>query len=177
MSAPWRDNLRFCKLYPYVLNVEGGYLSPEKAKLVGDSGGATNYGIAFNHNQGYLKKFGITLPKDMAKLTRDQALEIYFRKYWQPSQADELPDSKLALAYFDMVINAGQGGADKLLGKLEPTFWHYEGDGKNVSFFWSLTVQYMLHRLMYYFDLRNWGTFGKGWFNRLIKISKALAKV
>lgn len=168
----WRDNLRFCKLYPHVLNVEGGFVDNPK-----DPGGATKYGVAFNFNQGYLKNFGIVRPKQVANLTKDQALEIYFRKYWLPSQADELPDARLALAYFDMVINAGQGAADKLLGRLDKKLWHFEGDGKNSDYFWGQTTQYMLHRLKYYFDLRNWGTFGKGWFNRLLHISSVLPKV
>lgn len=173
----WQENIRFRRCYPFVLDVEGGYLSPEQAKRLKDSGGATNRGIAFNYNQGYLKRFGIMSPEQIQTLTEAQALEIYFNKYWQPSQADELPDTRLALAYFDMAINAGQGAADKLLGKLDPNLWYYEGGGKNADYFWSLTLQYMLHRLMFYFDLRNWGTFGKGWFNRLIKISKALGKL
>lgn len=173
----WRENTRFCRCYPYVLAVEGGYLSPEAAKKQGDKGGATNRGVAFNYNQGYLKRFGIVRPEQIATLTKAQALEIYFMKYWQPSQADELPDIRLALAYFDMTINAGQGASDKLLAKLDPKFWYFEGDGKNPNYFWGLTLQYMLHRLMFYIDLRNWGTFGKGWFNRLIKISQALGKL
>lgn len=176
MSA-WRENLRFCKIYPFVLNVEGGYLSPEEAKRQKDPGGATKYGVAFNYNQGYLIQYGILKPEDMIKLTQDQALEVYFRQYWLPSNADEIPDTRLAMAYFDMVINAGVGGANKLLNKLDGQFWHIKGDGQNVNYFWSLTTQYMLHRLMYYVDLRNWGTFGKGWFNRLLKISVSLGKV
>lgn len=173
----YRENLRFCRCYPHVLNVEGGYLSPERAARIGDSGGATNYGIAFNHNQGYLKRFDIVKPEQIKYLSREQALEIYFKKYWLPSQADEIPDIRLALAYFDMVINAGNGAADKLLGKLPGNFWYFEGDGKNPNYFWGVTLQYMLHRLMFYVDLRNWNTFGAGWFNRLIKISQALGKV
>jgi lysozyme family protein len=168
----WRENLRFCKLYPHVLNVEGGYVNDPR-----DPGGATKYGVAFNYNQGYLKQFGIIRPEQMASLTKDQALEIYYRKYWLPSQADELPDSRLSLVYFDHVINAGQGAADPLLAKLGPDLWKFAGDGKNVNYFWSLSLQLMLHRLLWYFSIKNWGTYGKGWFNRLLHISQALAKV
>lgn len=172
MNEAWRANLRFCKLYPHVLSVEGGFVNDPK-----DPGGATKYGVAFNYNQGLLKNFGITRPEQMVNLTQDQALEIYYRKYWVPSQADELPDARLALTYFDMVINAGQGGADKILSKLDPQLWHYEGNGKNSNYYWGQTLQYMLRRLMYYFDLRNWGTYGKGWFNRLIHIASMLPGV
>lgn len=168
----WSLNTRFKRLYPFVLNVEGGYVWDKN-----DPGGATNYGIAFNFNQGYLKKFGIVKPEQMVNLTRGQALEIYYRKYWEPSQADEIPDARLALAYFDHVVNAGQGEADQLLAKLSPKFWHFQGDGPNANFWWGLTMQYMLQRLWFYFHIRNWGRYGLGWFNRLIKISKALALV
>src|SRR5688572_22118919 len=172
----WKHNARFSKCYPIVLAVEGGFLSDAKARQQGDKGGATNHGIAFNYNQGYLKAYGIIRPDEIQHLTREQALEIYFRKYWLPCQADELPDTKLALVYFDMVVNAGQYAADKLLSRLDSGLWHYEGDGKNVGYFASLTLQYMLRRLMYYFDCRNWGTFGAGWFNRLIRVSTALGR-
>lgn len=168
----WQQNERFKRLYPHVLYVEGGYVNDPM-----DPGGPTNHGIAFNYNQGYLKKFGITKPTQMVLLTREQALEIYYRKYWLPSQADELPDSKFALAYFDHVINAGQGAADQLLAKCDKNLWHYAGDGKNLNYWWPQTMRYMLHRLWFYFHIKNWGRYGLGWFNRLLHITQALGKV
>jgi len=160
------------KLYKYVLAVEGGYVNDPK-----DKGGATNHGIAFNYNQGILKNFGITAPSQMRQLTTEQALEIYYRKYWLPSQSDELPDARLALAYFDHVVNAGQGVADELLAKLDAKIWHIAGDGSNTNFWWGKTLEFMLHRLWWYTRIAQWKTYGLGWFNRLVKIAKALPDV
>lgn len=168
----WEKNKRFKKLYPYVLSVEGGYVWDKH-----DPGGATNHGIAYNYNQGILKSMGITSPHQMRSLTQMQALQIYYRKYWLPSQADELPDERLALVYFDHVVNAGQGAADKLLVKLGGKFWYYQGDGPNVNFWWGMSMQYMLQRLWFYTRLSSFGRYGLGWFNRLVKIAKSVSKV
>ncbi len=163
------ENTRFQKIYPYVLNAEGGYVNDPK-----DPGGATKYGIAYNYNRGYLSGLGINTPTQMKDLTREQALGIYFRKYWLPSQADEIPDRRLALVYFDHVINAGQGAADTLLSKLPKHLWGNAGDGPNVNYWWGLTVQYLLYRFWFYAQIKNWATYKLGWFNRLLGIAKAL---
>ncbi len=173
----WQDNKRFVTCYPHILNVEGGFLSAEKAAKLKDSGGATNRGIAFNYNQGILKTYGILNPNDIANLTKDQAIEIYYNKYWVPSKADELPDTRLALVYFDMAVNAGQGTADALLDKLNKSFWGFAGDGKNETYFWAITLQYMVLREQAYAKMKGWATFGDGWTNRLLKIGDALKTI
>lgn len=173
----WQQNKRFKVCYPHILMVEGGFLSAEKAKTLGDSGGATHRGIAFNYNKGILKRYGILQPNDIVNLTKEQAIEIYYEKYWTPSKADELPDTRLALVYFDMVVNSGQGTADKLLNLLNKSFWGYEGDGKNETYFWATTLQYMLQREYAYTKMKEWDTFGEGWTNRLLKIGDALKTI
>lgn len=169
MTADWKSDDRFCKLYKHVLAVEGGYVNDPN-----DKGGPTKYGIAYNFNQGYLKQFGIIHPSQMQELTQDQAIQVYYRKYYLPSQADELPDTRLALVYFDHVINAGQGAADKILAKLDPKLWHFQGDGKNLNYFWGLTIRFMMYRLWFYVSLKQWGRYGLGWFNRLLHIVDVL---
>lgn len=168
----WSENRRFLKLVPFVLNVEGGYVWDRK-----DPGGATNHGVAYNYNAGWVKRYGIVEPWQMINLTKDQALETYYMRYWLPSQADELNDSRLALAYFDHAINAGPDAADNLLAKLDKKHWFIAGDGPNANYFWGLTLEYMLQRLWFYIHIRNWGTYKQGWFNRLIHISKSLSKI
>lgn len=166
----YESNARFKAVYPYVLSVEGGYVNDPN-----DKGGATNFGIAFNYNQNALKKFGITQPIQMKNLTKEQAIEIYYQKYWVPSKADELPDTGLAMVYFDHAVNAGQGSADLLLTKLGNRFWHVTGNGANKDFWASQVAQYLLHRLWFYSRLKQWDIYGLGWFNRLIHIAKVLA--
>jgi lysozyme family protein len=172
MTAEWEKNLRYQRIHPHVIKAEGGYVWDEE-----DSGGATNFGISFNNNVGILGAYGITSPSQMRYLTLPQALEIYYRKYWVPSQADEIPDIRLAFVYFDHYVNAGPGSANKLLAKLDPKLWFYKGDGQNIDFWWGQTLQFMLHRLWFYTSIRQWGRYGLGWFNRLIKITKAIPKL
>lgn len=64
--------------------------------LVHDSGGATRWGISHNANPDI----------DIESLTRDQAVRLYYDRYWRPSRADELPEP-LALSYFAAVVNIG----------------------------------------------------------------------
>ncbi len=173
----WQSNKRFGLCYPHILNVEGGFLSAERAAKLGDSGGATNRGIAYNYNRTILKEYGILQPNDIINLTKEQAIEIYYKKYWTPSKADELPDTRLALVYFDMVVNAGQGTADDLLNKLNKSFWSYAGDGKNETYFWAIVAEYLIHRMYYYTTTKGWKTFGEGWKNRLVKITDGLKTI
>ena len=81
--------------------VEGGYVSPEAAARVGDTGGETNRGITKRDYP----------DEDIKELTRERALEIYHRDYWssegvQKSLCDRLP-WPLNLAHFDCTVNIG----------------------------------------------------------------------
>ena len=174
----WQDNKRFCLIYPFVLNVEGGYVSPERAKAIGDKGGATNHGVAYNYHAGRLKNYGIYSPHDMVKLNQEQAIDFYYQYFWIPSQADEIPDYRLAFAYFDMAVNSGIEAADAALLKLpDQRFWYYKGDDQNEWYFWPLTVYFLGTRLFAYTSYRQWTDFGKGWTNRMGKIQQAYWKM
>jgi len=86
----------------------GGYISPDKAARIGDPGGETKWGIS--------KRSYPDL--DIAALTREQAVEIYFRDYWNSATAklllktnqraycDALP-WPLNFAHFDCTVNVG----------------------------------------------------------------------
>ena len=84
-----------------VLKAEGGYVDDPL-----DRGGETKYGIS---KRAYPKL-------DIKKLTKNDAIEIYKKDYWNPSKADRLP-SKLQASYFDMCVNMGQRNAVKVLQK------------------------------------------------------------
>jgi len=89
----------FGKIITRVLEHEGGYVNDPD-----DRGGETKYGISKrNHPE-----------VDIKNLTIDGALDIYRRLYWKPSKAERLMP-ELRYQYFDMVINAGQGNAVKVL--------------------------------------------------------------
>jgi len=83
-----------------ILQNEGGYVNDPN-----DPGGETNFGISKN-----------TFPKlDIKNLTREQAEQIYFDKFWTPLNLGALNNDLLKLQIFDMAVNAGQFGAVELL--------------------------------------------------------------
>ncbi len=62
----------------------------------GDSGGVTKYGIDASSHPGV----------DVANLTRDQAIAIYWQE-WEKYNIELLPE-KIAIAQFDVRVNGGQ---------------------------------------------------------------------
>lgn len=69
-----------------------------------DTGGETKFGIAKRANPSV----------NIARLTWDQAKQIYFDKYWLAGNCDELPP-KIAIIHFDACINHGVSRAKKML--------------------------------------------------------------
>jgi lysozyme family protein len=82
-----------------VLANEGGYSSNPA-----DPGGATNFGISARSNPGV----------DIAALTRDAAIEIYWREWWQQFGFANLPAAAAAKT-FDLAVNVGAGHAIRCL--------------------------------------------------------------
>lgn len=76
----------FSAAIDFVLANEGGYVNDPD-----DRGGETNFGIS--------KRSYPSL--DIAKLTREQAIDIYKRDYWR---FDQLRDQALATKLFDMSV-------------------------------------------------------------------------
>lgn len=82
-----------------VLGDEGGLV-----RIAGDPGGLTRYGIS-SHEYPSL---------DIASLTRDGAIAIYFRDFWQRFNYALLPPA-LAAKVFDLAVNIGPSHASKCL--------------------------------------------------------------
>ena len=82
-----------------VLLNEGGYSSNPA-----DPGGATNFGISARQHPGL----------DIATLTRDAAVKIYWREWWQRFGFARLPDA-VASKTFDLSVNMGAGHAIQCL--------------------------------------------------------------
>lgn len=78
-----------------VLKNEGGYVCDPK-----DPGGETNYGICKRDHP----------EVDIKALTREEAIEIYRRRYWQPL-FDQIHDQALATELLDTSVNQGPGPA------------------------------------------------------------------
>ena len=78
-----------------------GILSNDKY----DSGGLTKYGIS---KRAYPKL-------DIAKLTVEDAKNIYERDYWKACKCDEISSQAIAEQLFDIAVNCGNYGAVKLI--------------------------------------------------------------
>ena len=89
----------FVRAVTRVLANEGGH-----ASLPGDPGGETNFGIS---HRAYPDL-------DLAGLTRDGAVAIYFRDFWKAGRYHELPDS-IAVKLFDLAVNMGPAHAVRCL--------------------------------------------------------------
>lgn len=87
----------FDKAIAFTLANEGGLTND-----VADSGGLTKYGIS-----------KASYPdRDIANLTKDEAIEIYRNDFWPPYKA--FPE-RVAIKIFDLAVNLGHRQAVKLL--------------------------------------------------------------
>jgi lysozyme family protein len=141
-----------------ILKHEGGYVNDPH-----DAGGETNYGIS--------KRAYPDL--NIKELTRDDAKQIYRRDYWDAIRADEMPEP-VAVAVFDMAVNAGNRTAIRLLqrvvrvtddGVIGPVTLAAVNSAKPDE----IAVRYAAERIAYYAALKGWGRYGRGWTRRVIE--------
>lgn len=88
-----RDSPMFLKSMRFVSGMEG-LVSDVKE----DRGGYTKYGISS----------GAYPDLDIQSMTRDDALDIYYRDYWLKNKCSNLPE-QLAISVFDSSVNCGVG--------------------------------------------------------------------
>lgn len=81
-----------------------GVLSNDKY----DAGGKTKYGITQQvaTANGY---------PDVANMTKEQAIAIYRKQYWDQIKGDDIKQQGIALLLFDLAVNSGTGRAIKIL--------------------------------------------------------------
>jgi lysozyme family protein len=125
----------FEKSIAFVLKWEGGYVNDPS-----DRGGETRYGIS--------KRVYPDL--DIKNLTKEQAVEIYRKDYWERSGADKMT-WPICLVHFDTAVNCGVGKATVLRAKAN--------DWKD----------YLILRIEHYNRL-NQPKFLTGWINRVIDL-------
>ena len=139
--------------------------------MVTDSGGLTKWGIS---QRAYPNL-------DIASLTRVEAEQIYFRDYWLPVKGVDLPHP-LGLFVFDAAVNQGVGRAIKMLQKavnsMSSANLVVDGDfGPRTMTAVSsihpreLAVNFMTQRVFHYKNLTHFTTYGRGWLNRLFRVS------
>lgn len=156
---------RFLKAVEKVLVHEGGYVSDPH-----DPGGETKYGISKR-----------TYPKlDIKHLTRDVAISIYFRDWWQRYGYEMIADDALAAKVFDFAVNMGPSRAHKLLqeavnrtspaglsvdGQLGPLSIKAVNDHYNSSL---LLAEFRLGAISFYASLKNAPRYLLGWVRRAL---------
>ncbi len=70
----------------------------------GDAGGVTKYGVAQNENTDV----------QVSSLNLNQAMTIYFDRYWLPADCDKMPGPVTAM-HFDTGVNLGISRAAKMI--------------------------------------------------------------
>jgi len=96
----------FTRVIEIVLKHEGGYVDHAD-----DRGGRTNWGITEKvaRQAGY--------EGHMRDLSREEAIRIYKKNYWDPLRLNEINSEALRLLVFDTGVNMGPGTAVRKLQK------------------------------------------------------------
>ena len=165
----------FPRALKLVLKHEGGFVN-HKA----DPGGATNKGITLGTFRRYVKKNGTVA--DLKAITDEQVAKVYRKHYWDAVKGDRLP-SGVDYALFDYAVNSGPSRAVKTLqsiilvpqdGIIGPQTLAALSRAKPEHVIEVLCAE----RMKFLKGLKTWGTFGKGWTNRVTAVERdALAMV
>jgi len=100
----------FKKAVAVIFRKEGGYVNNPR-----DNGGMTNKGITYKTLARWRGVAPQTISeRDMRGLSRQEAEDIYYARYWQACRCDDLPDG-LDLLIFDFAVNSGPARAAKFL--------------------------------------------------------------
>lgn len=97
-----------------IVRREGGYVNDPD-----DPGGATNFGVTIHTMRALgldLDGNGVVNARDVQLLSREQAIGIFVKQYFQRPRIGMLPDA-LQASVFDMSVNAGSN-AVRILQKL-----------------------------------------------------------
>ena len=147
----------------FVLGWEGGLVNDPA-----DAGGETNFGIS---KQAYPAL-------DIKALTREQAVEIYQRDYWEAVGADQLPEN-LAFAVFDCAVNQGVGTATRLLQISLDVAVDGQIGPKTISAAFKAVdggvLVFLLERAKRYMQTPGVQTWGANWGERLVQLGKAIS--
>lgn len=135
-----------------VLRREAGYVNDPQ-----DPGGETNFGITKRSYPSLNIKF----------LTREQAVEIYRRDFWERIRGDELP-APLAFFLLDMAANLGVSQTVRYLQRAAGVPLDGVLGPKTLAAAQDPAVLPSLAQLReaHYKGLRTFGRYGRGWLTR-----------
>lgn len=150
----------FKRAIEIILDLEGG------DKVIVDTGGLTKWGIS---QRAYPSV-------DIRSLTKEDAMALYYRDYWQSVKAGEMA-WPISLFVFDAAVNQGTGAAAKML---QAAAGGLSIDGilgrKSMARIASrppseLSASFMAKRALRYTGTRKFDKYGYGWFRRLFLVS------
>ncbi|MDO6646395.1 glycoside hydrolase family 108 protein [Acinetobacter guillouiae] len=160
--------MNFEKAFARLIGHEGGYSNDrnDPGNWTGGKVGkgvlkGTKYGIAAN-----------TYPNlDIKNLTLEQAKAIYKKDWWDKLGAEQLHPA-IVYQLWDFAVNAGKSRAVKELQQVTGVIDDGILGAKTIAAVKALSVTDVLilltaERLRFYTSLTTWGTYGKGWTNRV----------
>lgn len=158
--------MNFDKSVEIILDVEKGLVKNPK-----DPGGTTNFGIS---QRSYPDL-------NIETLTKDQAIAIYKRDFWDKYLVDQMPEV-LRLMFFDCAVNQGQHFAAVTLqgivtapvdGLIGPTTL------QRIYLFHDLELleKFAKARLERYVSNKDYALDGVGWIRRLVAITFNTLKI
>lgn len=160
-------NSNFEASLAHVLQSEGGFVNNPS-----DPGGMTNLGCT----KAVWEEFvGHPVSEaDMRGLTPADVAPLYKRKYWDKVSGDDLP-AGLDYAVFDAAINSGPGRAAKWLQEAVGVVADGAIGKGTLAAVAAFDVQELIKayndkRLGFLQGLPTFGTFGKGWTNRVASV-------
>jgi len=124
----------------FVLAREGGYSNDSD-----DPGGETKYGISKRAHPNV----------DIANLTIEGAVSIYFHEYWKP--LEHIEPSSMRFLVFDSGVQHGVARALR---------WYRDNPTYN---------DYLAYRIRFYTRLQTWLKYGRGWMNRIAELTQTVA--
>ena len=138
-----------------------------------DPGGATMKGVTLSVYQAWKGNSHIS-KEDLRNISDQEVADIYKQNYWDKVKGDDLP-SGVDYAVFDASVNMGVGRASKLI----QTAVGVPADGvignqtvqaiKNANPV-ELIDKFSAEKDAFYKSLPTFGTFGKGWLNRVAQV-------
>lgn len=160
--------MNFDEAFKITVGHEGGFTLHRQ-----DRGNWTSGKVGVGELKG--TKYGISAmayPKeDIKNLTLERAKQLYKRDYWDKCRCDELP-SGLRFHVFDVAVNSGVKRAIQTLQQAAGT----KDDGiigpATLAAVRSkepcdLLLMFYSFRIAFYTSIGTFGTFGKGWMNRV----------